>query len=61
MAKRRPLGTQELKQFVPLDEPKLTMLKNAMTELNLAGRDIVNHEDMFEAIQYRSLDRQLWG
>ncbi|HTH50097.1 MAG TPA: YifB family Mg chelatase-like AAA ATPase [Candidatus Limnocylindria bacterium] len=73
------MATRELKQFVPLDESTLTMLKNAMTDLNLsaraydrilkvartiadlAGRDIVNHEDVFEAIQYRSLDRQLWG
>ena len=73
------MGSRELKEFVPLDEMTLQMLKNAMTEMNLsaraydrilkvartvadlAGRDTVNHEDVFEAIQYRSLDRQLWG
>ena len=73
------MATRELKQFVPLDESTLALLKNAMTDLNLsaraydrilkvartvadlADRDVVNHEDVFEAIQYRSLDRQLWG
>jgi len=73
------MGSRELKEFVPLDEMTLQMLKNAMSEMNLsaraydrilkvartvadlAGRDTVNHEDVFEAIQYRSLDRQLWG
>lgn len=37
------------------------ILKVARTIADLAGRDTVNHEDVFEAIQYRSLDRQLWG
>jgi magnesium chelatase family protein len=37
------------------------ILKVARTIADLAGRDAVNHEDVFEAIQYRSLDRQLWG
>lgn len=73
------MGSRELKEFVPLDEMTLQMLKNAMTEMNLsaraydrilkvartvadlAGRATVTHEDVFEAIQYRSLDRQLWG
>jgi magnesium chelatase family protein len=73
------MGARELKQFVPLDEMTLQMLKNAMTELNLsaraydrilkvartiadlAGSDAVTHEHVFEAVQYRSMDRNLWG
>jgi magnesium chelatase family protein len=73
------MGTRELKEFVSLDENTLTMLRHAMTDMNLsaraydrilkvsrtiadlAGRDAVNHEDVFEAVQYRTLDRQLWG
>lgn len=37
------------------------ILKVARTISDLAGRDDVASEDVFEAIQYRSLDRQLWG
>jgi magnesium chelatase family protein len=37
------------------------ILKVARTIADLAGRDEVASEDVFEAIQYRSLDRQLWG
>lgn len=37
------------------------ILKVSRTVADLAGRDNVTHEDVFEAIQYRSLDRQLWG
>ena len=40
---------------------RLEALEVARTIADLAGRDIVNHEDVFEGIQYRSLDRQLWG
>jgi magnesium chelatase family protein len=31
------------------------------TLADLAGRDAIQSEDVMEAIQYRSLDRQLWG
>ncbi|HTI71514.1 MAG TPA: YifB family Mg chelatase-like AAA ATPase [Candidatus Limnocylindria bacterium] len=37
------------------------ILKVSRTIADLAGRDNVNHEDVFEAVQYRTLDRQLWG
>ena len=37
------------------------ILKVARTIADLAGRDGVVQDDVFEAIQYRSLDRQLWG
>jgi magnesium chelatase family protein len=73
------MGTRELKEFVQLDESTQTMLKHAMTDLNLSARaydrilkvartiadleakDGITHEHVFEAIQYRSLDRQIWG
>ena len=37
------------------------ILKVSRTLADLAGRDPVVAEDVMEAIQYRSLDRQLWG
>ena len=73
------MGPRELKEFVRLDDSTQTMLKHAMTDLNLSARaydrilkvartiadleakDIITHEHVFEAIQYRSLDRQIWG
>jgi len=36
------------------------ILKVARTIADLAGRDTLAEEDVFEAVQYRSLDRQLW-
>lgn len=36
------------------------ILKVARTVADLAGRDTIAEEDVFEAVQYRSLDRQLW-
>lgn len=73
------MGPRELKEFVPLEESVLTLLKHALTDLNLsaraydrilkvartiadlAGSESVTHEHVFESVQYRSLDRQLWG
>jgi magnesium chelatase family protein len=36
------------------------ILKVSRTIADLAGRERVNQEDVFEAVQFRSLDRQLW-
>ena len=73
------MGTRELREFVALEESTQTLLKHAMSDLELSARaydrilkvartiadlvgcERVSHEHVFEAIQYRSLDRQLWG
>ena len=36
-------------------------LKVSRTVADLAGRDNITREDVFEPVQYRTLDRQLWG
>jgi magnesium chelatase family protein len=72
------MGTRELKQYCPLDEPTMELLKFAMSDLNLSARaydrvlkvartiaDLAGSEKIIgdhisEAIQFRSLDRQLW-
>jgi len=72
------MGSRELKQYCPLDEPTLEMLKFAMagpnfsaraydrilkgarTIADLAGAENILSDHISEAVQYRSLDRQLW-
>ena len=72
------MGSRELKQYCPLDEATLEMLKCAVADLNfsaraydrilkvartiadLAGAENILSDHISEAIQYRSLDRQLW-
>lgn len=73
------ISSKDMKTFCALDPESETMLRYALTELqlsaraydrilkvsrtiaDLAGRDAINSEDISEAIQYRTLDRQLWG
>lgn len=73
------MGPRELKQFAVLDDETQSLLRHALTDLNLsaraydrilkvsrtiadlADRDSISADDISEAIQYRSLDRQIWG
>jgi len=73
------MGTKDLKAFVPLDSDSESLLRLALSELNLsaraydrilkvsrtiadlAGAEKVDSTHLSEAIQYRTLDRQVWG
>ncbi len=72
------MGTRELKQFCPLEDRTLELLKFAMNDLNLSAgaydrilkvartiadlacSEQITSDHVSEAIQYRSLDRQIW-
>lgn len=73
------MSAKDLKMFVPLDSDSESLLRMALSELNLsaraydrilkvsrtiadlAGTEKVGAEHISEAIQYRTLDRQVWG
>jgi len=73
------MSAKDLKTFVPLDSDSESLLRMALSELNLsaraydrilkvsrtiadlAGDEKVNATHISEAIQYRTLDRQVWG
>jgi magnesium chelatase family protein len=73
------MSSKDIKAFVPLDTESESLLRMALTELNLsaraydrilkvsrtiadlAGDERVNSTHLSEAIQYRTLDRQVWG
>ncbi len=73
------MGSKDIKAFVPLDTESESLLRMALTELNLsaraydrilkvartiadlAGAEKVDSTHLSEAIQYRTLDRQVWG
>ena len=73
------MSSKDIKAFVPLDTDSESLLRMALTELNLsaraydrilkvsrtiadlAGAEKVDSTHLSEAIQYRTLDRQVWG
>jgi magnesium chelatase family protein len=73
------MSSKDLKAFVPLDTDSESLLRMALSELNLsaraydrilkvsrtiadlAGAEKVDATHLSEAIQYRTLDRQVWG
>jgi len=73
------MSAKDLKTFVPLDNDSESLLRMALSELNLsaraydrilkvsrtiadlAGAGKVDATHISEAIQYRTLDRQVWG
>jgi magnesium chelatase family protein len=73
------MGSKDIKAFVPLDTDSESLLRMALTELNLSARaydrilkvsrtiadladaEKVGADHLSEAIQYRTLDRQVWG
>jgi magnesium chelatase family protein len=72
------MSSKDIKAFVPLDTDSESLLRMALTELNLSARaydrilkvsrtiaDLdhsahIQSQHISEAIQYRTLDRQLW-
>ena len=70
---------KDIKAFLPLDTDSESLLRMALTELNLSARaydrilkvsrtiadlasaEKVDSTHLSEAIQYRTLDRQVWG
>jgi magnesium chelatase family protein len=73
------MSSKDIKAHVPLDTDSESLLRMALTELNLsaraydrilkvsrtiadlAGAEKVDSTHLSEAIQYRTLDRQVWG
>ncbi len=73
------MSSKDLKAYVPLDTDSESLLRMALSELNLsaraydrilkvsrtiadlAGAEKVDSTHLSEAIQYRTLDRQVWG
>jgi magnesium chelatase family protein len=73
------MSSKDIKAYVPLDTDSESLLRMALTELNLsaraydrilkvartiadlAGAEKVDSTHLSEAIQYRTLDRQVWG
>jgi magnesium chelatase family protein len=70
------MGSKDIKAFVPLDTDSESLLRLALTELNLSARaydrilkvsrtiadaEKVDSTHLSEAIQYRTLDRHVWG
>ena len=73
------MSSKDLKTFVSLDHDSESLLRMALSELNLsaraydrilkvsrtiadlAGLEKVDSTHLSEAIQYRTLDRQVWG
>ena len=73
------MGPKDIKVHVPLDADSESLLRMALSELNLsaraydrilkvartisdlAGAEKVDSTHLSEAIQYRTLDRQVWG
>jgi hypothetical protein len=66
---QRPDGRARIESVLRTRRTTRGLLKHAMTEYNLSARTIavlrgaekISGDDVSEAIQFRALDRQLWG